>query len=109
MNTLSYKGYEATIAFDEEADIFHGEVINLRDVITFQGTSVAELKQALQDSVEAYLEFCASRGEAPDKPFSGQFMVRVEPPLHRALVGAARKSGLSLNKWVATTLEKAAI
>lgn len=109
MNALSYKGYEAIITFDEEAEIFHGEVINLRDVITFQGASVAELKQALQDSVEDYLEFCASRGEAPDKPFSGQFVVRVEPPLHRAVVNAARKAGLSLNKWVATTLEKAAV
>jgi len=105
---MTYQGYEANITFDEDAEIFHGEVINLRDVITFQGSSVMELKQALQDSVEDYLEFCASRGEAPDKPFSGQFMVRVEPLLHRALVGAARKSGLSLNKWVATTLEKAA-
>jgi predicted HicB family RNase H-like nuclease len=109
MNTMSHKGYEALIEYDEEAELFHGEVMNLRDVITFQGASVAELKQSFQDSVEDYLAFCKERGEDPEKPFSGQFVVRVEPPLHRAFVSAARKAGLSLNKWVASTLERSAL
>lgn len=108
MNAMTYKGYEGHIEYDEEADIFHGEVVNLRDVITFQGRSVDELKQALQDSVEDYLAFCRERGESPEKPFSGQFVVRVEPPLHRAAVTAARRHGMSLNKWVASVLERAA-
>ena len=71
MNTMSYKGYEALVSYDEDAELFHGEVINLRDVITFQGRSVDELKKALEDSVEDYLAFCAERGEAPEKPYSG--------------------------------------
>ncbi len=107
MNRMSHEGYEATVAFDEAADIFHGEVINLRDVITFQGRSVAELKRAFKASVMDYLAFCRERGEEPERPYSGQFMVRVEPPLHRAVVTAARRAGLSLNKWVAATLERA--
>lgn len=66
---MHYKGYVARIEFDDEANIFQGEVINIRDVITFQGKSVEELKQAFQDSVEDYLEFCAQRHEEPEKPF----------------------------------------
>jgi predicted HicB family RNase H-like nuclease len=31
---MNYKGYEAVVEFDEDAEIFHGEVINLRDVIS---------------------------------------------------------------------------
>jgi len=108
MNTMNHRGYEATVAYDKEAELFHGEVLNLRDVITFQGKSVAELKTALAESVEDYLAFCRERGEAPEKPYSGQFMVRIEPPLHRALVTAAKRSGLSLNKWVSGVLERAA-
>ncbi len=108
MNTMTYKGYQAAVAFDEEAEIFHGEVVDLRDVITFQGKSVRELKKALADSVEDYLAFCKERGEEPEKPFSGQFIVRVDPPVHRAVVTAAKRAGLSLNKWVAATLERAA-
>jgi hypothetical protein len=49
MTTMNYKGYEATVEYDEDAEIFHGEVADLRDVITFQGKSVAELKKALPD------------------------------------------------------------
>ncbi len=108
MNTLSYKGYQAALTFDDDAEFFHGEVMHLRDVITFQGRSVAELKQALADSVEDYLAFCRERGEEAEKPFSGQFLVRVEPLVHRAVVTAAKRSGMSLNKWVAATLARAA-
>lgn len=109
MNTMTYKGYEAIVEYDEDAELFHGEVLNLRDVITFQGQSVAELKQAFAGSIEDYLAFCMERGEEPEKPYSGQFVVRLEPSLHRALVSAAKRAGVSLNKWVAATLERAAV
>ena len=67
---MTYKGYQARVELDEEAGVFHGEVINTRDVITFQGSSVEKLKQAFEDSVDDYVEFCASRGEDPEKPVS---------------------------------------
>ncbi len=97
---IEYKGYFARVEFDDEANIFHGEVINLRDVITFEGESVDELRKAFTDSVEDYLEFCSERGEYPEKPYSGKFLVRVGPELHKALVIQARKNGKSLNTWV---------
>jgi predicted HicB family RNase H-like nuclease len=107
MTTMSYKGYEAIVEYDSEAEIFHGEVANLRDVITFQGKSVSELKKAFAESIEDYLEFCKERGEEPEKPFSGQFVVRTDPELHKDVSLAARREGVSLNKWVTKTLERA--
>ena len=65
---MEYKGYLARAEFDDEADIFHGQVINIRDVVTFQGRSVDELCQAFEDSVQDYLAFCAERGEEPESP-----------------------------------------
>jgi predicted HicB family RNase H-like nuclease len=62
---MEYKGYLGKVEFDDQAALFHGEVISTRDVITFQGKSVAELKQAFRDSVDDYLAFCAQRGEEP--------------------------------------------
>ena len=59
---MEYKGYLSRVEFDDEANIFHGEVINIRDVVTFQGKSVDELRQAFADSVEDYMAFCAERG-----------------------------------------------
>ncbi len=70
---LEYQGYVGKVEFDDEAGIFHGEGIKTRDVVTFQGESVAELTQAFRDSVDDYLAFCAERGEMPDKPFPASF------------------------------------
>jgi len=67
---MTFKGYQARVELDEEAGVFHGEVTNTRDVIIFRDSSVEELKRAFEDSVDDYLEFCASRGEDPDKPAS---------------------------------------
>ena len=107
MTRMTHAGYEALVSYDDDAELFHGEIMNLRDVITFQGRSVDELKHAFAESVADYLAFCRERGEEPEKPYSGQFMVRLDPPLHTAVATAARRQGLSLNKWVAATLERA--
>lgn len=103
---MEYKGYSAKVDFDEGENIFHGEVINLRDVVTFEGESVDQLRKAFQDSVDDYLEFCAERGEDPEKPYSGKFVVRVEPELHKRLAIEARKRGVSINALVGETLSK---
>lgn len=108
MNVLVYKGYQGRFAYDAEADIFHGEVMHLADVITFQGRSIDELKQALADSVDDYLEFCAQRGRRPEKPYSGRFNVRIAPELHQRIALEAAKHGQSLNHWVATALDQMA-
>lgn len=97
---MKYKNYEAAVEFDEEIEMFFGTVINTRDVITFYGKSVAELKREFKNSVEDYLEFCHERGEEPDRPFSGNFVVRISPSLHQRLYSAAKKAGKSLNAVV---------
>jgi predicted HicB family RNase H-like nuclease len=65
---MEYKGYRGKVVFDEDALVYHGEVVNSQDVITFQATSLAELTQAFRDSVDDYLAFCAERGEESDVP-----------------------------------------
>ncbi len=104
---MEYKGYFGKVEFDDEAAIFHGEVINTRDLITFQGDSVSELTQAFHDSVDDYVAFCMKRGEALDKPFSGPFVTRIPPELHRQVNVAAVVSGKSMNGWVAEQLQAA--
>lgn len=103
---LEYKSYTGRVEFDDEAGLFHGEVIDLRDVVTFQGTSVEELEEAFRDSVDDYLEFCEQRGEEPDRPFSGRLMLRVSPQLHRQAYTRAQQEGKSLNQWISERLEQ---
>jgi len=99
-----YKGYTATVRFDEDALVFFGEVIGLRDVITFEARTAEELPRAFHDSVDDYLAFCAADGVAPEKPYSGTLSLRASPALHRAMAGAAAKQAKSLNQWIVDTL-----
>lgn len=104
---MEYKGYLARIEFDDEANLFHGGFINIRDVVTFQGQSVAELRQAFEDSVEDYLAFCAERGEEPNQPFSGRLTVRLSPEQHRRVILAAERAGKDVERWITEVLEEA--
>jgi len=108
---LQHKGYTGHVEFDAEASLFHGEVLDTRDIITFQGRSVEELEDAFHESVEDYLEFCAERGEEPDKPFSGRLMVRLSTDLHRKLFLRrpleAKRAGKSMNQLIAERLSRA--
>ncbi len=103
---MKYKGYEAKVEFDDVDDVFHGEVLGLRDVIAFEGTTVNELHEAFRGSVDDYLQFCEQRGESPEKPVSGRFVVRVDPALHRKLANQAAARGLSLNKLITDLLSR---
>jgi predicted HicB family RNase H-like nuclease len=69
-------------------------------VITFQGTSVAELEQAFKDSVDEYLGFCKELGRAPEKPFSGKLILRLPPEIHERATYQAKCDGVSLNAWL---------
>jgi predicted HicB family RNase H-like nuclease len=101
---VNYKGYIGMPVVDHEAGVIRGRVINTRDMITFQGKTVEEAKQAFEESVDDYLEFCASRNEKPERPYSGKFMVRISPATHQALAVDAAKRGLSLNELVSRAL-----
>ena len=106
---LKYKGYTGHVDFADESGIFHGQVLDLRDVITFQGKSVEETERAFRDSIDDYLEFCQARGEEPDKPFSGRLMLRLPPHLHQEAYVSARREGKSLNQCIAEKLEQASL
>lgn len=95
---LEHKGFIGTVDADDGA--FSGRVAGLRDVVTFEGETYAEVEQAFRDSVDDYLAFCAERGEAPDRPYSGKIPLRVDPQLHRTAAIQAEAEGVSLNQWI---------
>lgn len=103
---LKYKGYAGHVEYDDEAKIFHGEVLGIKDVITFQGTTVNEIEQSFKDSVDDYLSFCKKRGEDPDRPFSGKFNLRIPPDLHAKISIAAQLQNESLNNYITKMLQR---
>jgi len=105
---LNHKGYVGHMEVDDEAGIIFGRILDIRDVITFKGETVTEAKEAFQDSVDDYLNFCEEIGQEPDKPFSGKLPFRTSPERHRQLFLTATKSGKSINAWMDEVLAKAA-
>ena len=105
---MEHKGYRATVTFDDAAGVFHGEVVDTRDVIVFEGTTATQLRKEFEFSVDDYLKVCEERGRTPDKPFSGKIPLRIPPEIHRAATVAAKAEGKSLNAWITEILEEGA-
>ena len=68
---LEYKGYKASIEYDEEDNLFVGKVIGIYDLISFHGESIIEVEKNFRESIDDYFEFCKEVGKIPDKPFEG--------------------------------------
>ncbi len=109
MATMQYGHYVARIMLDEERGVLHGRVENMADVISFEGATVDELQREFEESVKLYLKVCKKRGIEPKRPYSGKFVVRLNPTLHREIAVAADRQGESINKWVERALEQAAL
>lgn len=108
MSIMSYKSYMARIEFDAEDEIFVGHIANIDDLIGFHAHSVKELKAAFHAAVDDYLHTCEKAGKAPNKPYSGNLMLRVPPAVHARAALAAKLSGKSMNEWSSDILDAAA-
>jgi predicted HicB family RNase H-like nuclease len=108
MKTMTHRGYAARIEYSEDDGCFVGHIAGIRDRVGFHGESVAALRAAFAEAVDDYLETCAAVGRAPQKPYSGNLMLRIPPETHAALATAAEISGKSINQWAAEVLERAA-
>lgn len=103
---MKYKGYLGQVEYDADAKVFHGEVIGLKDTITFEGTTVEELEKEFRKSIDVYLQWCKELNEKPEKTYSGKLHIRMNPTLHAHLAIEAEKMGISLNDLINSKLSK---
>ena len=99
-DTLRYKGYMASVGFSAEDEVFHGKVIGINDLVTFEGRSVSELKKAFKEAIEDYLETCRELKKQPEKTYKGSFNVRVPVYLHRKAALLASQKKITLNEFM---------
>jgi predicted HicB family RNase H-like nuclease len=97
---LHYKDYTGSVAFSEHDAVFHGKVVGIKALISFEGDSVSAITEDFHNAVDEYLTHCAENGQMPEKPFKGSFNVRVDADLHRKAALAASARGVSLNALV---------
>ena len=106
-NTMQYRGYTASMSFDADDKIIVGRVLDIDDIVTFHGASVAEFETRFHTVVDNYIAACETLGSAPERPASGRLMLRVSPEVHAASLKAAALSGTSLNRWAEQALKAA--
>ena len=106
---MEYRGYVATVEFDESADILHGRVVNSGSypIATFEARDTKGLRQEFERSIDEYLAWCEEDGVEPKKPFSGKLNVRLGSELHGTVAAAAAAEGMSINSWIVRALRAA--
>ncbi len=106
-STMNYKGYVGSVEFSEEDGVFFGKVIGLRPLLSYEGSTAAELVADFHAAVDDYLALCEAEGTEPEKAYKGSFNVRVSPELHKKLAGCAAAEHMSLNSFVERALANA--
>lgn len=106
MNTLKYKGFLGSVAFSEADNVFFGKIEGIDGLVNFEGESVAELTDSFHSAVDDYLEYCKEEGIEPHKSYSGSFNVRLTPDLHSRIAYLAKQTGVSINSFIRTAVEK---
>ncbi len=107
MSTMFYKNYAARIEYSDEDDCFIGHIAGINDIVGFHAESVKELHAAFEEAVNDYITTCKKIGKSPQKPYSGNVMLRIPPEIHARAAMLAEAHGKSLNSWVAEALSKA--
>lgn len=107
INTMNYKGYSGSVNFSEEDNCLFGKVLGIRSLISYEGTSVEEVRRDFEASVDDYLASCAEKKIDPEKPYRGSFNVRLSPDVHRRLANSAAQQGISMNRCLDRILDGA--
>jgi len=98
MGTLKYKGCSGTVEYSEEDNCLFGKVIGMnKNIISYEGSTVEELKADFESGIDIYLESCKDRGIKPQKPYSGSLNIRISSELHSQLALKAQMTGRSIN------------
>ena len=104
-NVLEYKNYCGSVEYSAADRIFHGKIIGILSLVSYEGKDIDSLEKDFREAVDDYLDLCERHGFPPEKVYSGQFQVRVSPETHRSLALRAQSSGRKLNAVVVEALD----
>ena len=106
MNIMTVDGYHAKIEYDEELDLFRGEILGLSGGADFYGKNTKELRTEFKKSLQVFLDVCKEKGIEPRRHFSGKFNLRIPPELHEKLAIEAQAQGKSINTLAQEALQE---
>jgi predicted HicB family RNase H-like nuclease len=106
MRHLEYKGYTGSIEYSREDDLLYGKVLGIKGLISYEGKTGKELEADFKEAIDTYLADCKEQGINPEKPFKGNFNVRISAKLHKKAALLAKEEKMSLNNFVAESIRE---
>ncbi len=107
-STLEHRGYVGTIEVDVEDRVLFGKIVNMRNGgLMYEGATIDDLQINMRGAVDSYLALCAEAGEEPNKPFSGDVRLRMDPLTHARLAAVAQVRGVSTNQLAVEAIKRA--
>ena len=106
-NTMEYKGYVGSVEFSENDGVLYGKVQGIRSLISYEGTTVAELVADFHGAVGDYFTLCEEEGTEPEVAYKGSFNVRFKnKDNHRRAAIYAMMHEQSLNSFIEEAVEE---
>jgi len=106
MKQLKYKGYSGSIEYSKEDDVLYGQVLGIRGLISYEGNTGKELEEDFKEAIDDYIDTCKEKGFEVEKPFKGNFNVRIPSELHQRASLLAMRENRSLNSFVAESIRE---
>jgi len=101
MDYLEYKGYKGSVEYSKEDNCLFGKVQGLsKELITYEGQTLDELRKDFEEGVDSYLEYCKEEGIVPAKPYSGKLNLRMSSELHSRVAAIVAATGTTINDFI---------
>jgi predicted HicB family RNase H-like nuclease len=105
-DVIKYKKFIGSVRFSSEDEVFFGKIEGIDDLVTFEGSSVKELKKSFSEAVEDYIELCEKKNKNLEKSYKGSLNIRLPQELHKIAALKAKSEGISLNRFIKQAVEK---
>jgi len=97
---IRYKGFIGSVHYASEDRVFYGKVEGVKDLITFEGSTVNELEESFEYMVDEHIKDCTRNNISLEKSYKGNLNIRLSPEIHKKASYKAALRGVSLNQFI---------
>jgi hypothetical protein len=77
---MSFQGYIGNARYSDDDEVYHGKLLYVTDVITYEADTADKIEAAFQEAVQHYLTTCVSIGDLPNNPKPDNFIAIADAP-----------------------------
>jgi hypothetical protein len=88
--TEPYLGYYGNVDFSEENQCWHGKILYIQDLITYEADERDDIQGYFSVAVDHYLQMCKEVGDEPNAPCPSHFRSIDDAPRDGTLINLIR-------------------